>query len=132
MGRTNYTSDAAAELLADADTLIDWIGSECLATYSTKWPHIEEATAEDFSHATVANLVSLLFDPGQPAATVIAARDAISNRYLMLPANLHKINVIADRLAAQEAEDRRQDREELNAQFKRVMGYEAPYHREAA
>lgn len=115
-------ADATAEVLVDVDSLLDWAYSECRHSFATKWPRVSEATAEDFGHVTVANLVSLLFDAGQPAGVTKAARDALSERYVADPDVQARIKVIAQRIADERAEGERQDRAEYQEQFDRLMG----------
>ncbi len=116
-------ADATAEVLVDADSLLDWAYGECLHTYPTKWPRVSEATAEDFKHVTVANLVSLLFDAGQPASVTKAARDALSERYIADLDVQARIKVTAQRIADEREADERQDREEREADLRRSLGY---------
>lgn len=116
-------AEATAEVLVDADSLLDWIYGECLHTFPTKWPRVAEATAEDFGHVTVANLVSLLFDAGQPAGVTKAARDALSERYVADKDVQARIQLTAQRIADERAEAERQDREEREADMRRSLGY---------
>lgn len=125
-------ADATAEVLVDADSLLDWAYGECQHTYPTKWPRVSEATAEDFKHVTVANLVSLLFDAGQPAGVTKAARDALSERYVADPEVQARIQLTAQRIARERAEDERQDREERESDLRRSLGYVYPASKVAA
>ncbi len=123
MGQTSYYAEAPAEVLADSEAYADWQYAECHGKKSQKWPHMVEASAEDFSHVDVCKLVSLMNDFGQPAIVTQAARDAIVNRYLNEKTVRERIACRALILEKQAAEDERKDREELEAQFRRVMDW---------
>ncbi len=125
-------ADATVEVLVDADSLLDSAYGKCLHTYPTKWPRVSEATAEDFKHVTVANLVSLLFDAGQPASVTKAARDALSERYITDPDVQARIKVTAQRIADEREADERQDRAEREADLRRSLGYVYPASKVAA
>lgn len=118
-------ADATAEVLVDVDSLLDWAYSECRHSFATKWPRVDAATAEDFRHVTVANLVSLLFDAGQPAIVTQAARDALSERYVADADTQARIKDVAQRIANEREEDERQDRAEHHQQFLRIMDLSA-------
>ncbi len=105
--------NAVNECLRDVDSLTDWLCSECMGGEACQWPHIREASAEDFQRATVRNLIGLLFDVGHPAIVTQAARDALLNRYLARPETQARIDRIVDRA---EAEERHA------AMFDRLMG----------
>ncbi len=110
----DYIADATAQVLRDVDTLTDWIYAECmLAEEVSERPRIKEASAEDFKHLTVPQLVALLFDAGQPANVTQAARDEISNRYLAQPSTRARIDKLADRA---------EDDHERECFFDRLMG----------
>lgn len=125
-------ADATAEVLVDVESMLDWAFGECRHTFPTKWPSMNEATAEDFKHVTVANLLSLLFDLGQKPGVTKAARDALAERYLALPEVKERIEVIAGRIARERAADDAQDRAEREHDLRRSLGYVYPSSRVAA
>lgn len=111
---SNYRDEAVAEVLRDTDTFADWLYSECFgADVCGERPHIKEASAEDFKHLKMPQLVALLFDAGQPANVTQAARDEISNRYLALPSTQAYIDRIVDR---------DETAHEHESMFDRIMG----------
>lgn len=116
-------ADATAEVLVDVDSLLDWAYSECRHSFATKWGHMHAATAEDLKHVTVANLVSLMFDAGQPAGVTKAARDALSERYVADPDVQARIKVVASRIAAEREADEAQDRAEREDDLRSALGY---------
>jgi hypothetical protein len=116
-------ADATAEVLLDVESILDWTYAEIRNCFPSKWPHLGEATSHDLSHVTVANLVGLLFDAGQSKVVTKAARDAWAERYLADPEVKARVEVIAQRIARERAEDERQDREEREADLRRSLGY---------
>jgi len=74
--------EARSEALRDADELAEFLSTGCYR-YATLplMPLLRDKTAEDFADWSVAALLALLFDAGQPAQTTVAARDALASRY---------------------------------------------------
>ena len=74
--------EARAEALRDSDSLAEWMSGCCyLAKVSDFQPTQGEKTAMDYLHWSTPDLISLMFDQGQPARVTRAVRDVLADRF---------------------------------------------------
>lgn len=100
--------EARAEALRDSDEIAEWLTTECYRAAPAVWqPVLRDKTAADFASMSVADLLALLMDCGQPMATTRAVRDALAERYCAIPAVAARINDRAAHEALRMVEDER-------------------------
>lgn len=100
--------EARAEALRNSDELAEWLTGACYCVKPAAWqPVLRDKTAADFAGWAIPDLLALLFDAGQPATTVVAARDALAERYCAQPAVAAWIADRAAHEALRMAEDER-------------------------
>lgn len=100
--------EARAEALRNADELAEWLTGACYLAKPAAWqPVLRDKTAADFAGWSTPALLALLFDAGQPAATTVAVRDALAERYCTQQAVADGIAERSLHIALQMTEDER-------------------------
>lgn len=106
-------ASARDEILRDADTMAEWLSTQCMYRALTKVRvHLTADKLQQLIDAGIptADLFAISMDPGQPGATRTLALDAIAERYLLTRADEieRMTNARAGEIAEQELADARE------------------------
>lgn len=106
--------------LQDAFAISRFLVNGTMRVMPTQWPVLDEADLPVLSSLSVPSLLVLLFDKRQPGAVTVAARDALSAKFLEHDDTQALVIRAARNIAHQAVQDQQLVRAEHQALFSRI------------